>query len=156
MLNKSKLSWVNPLVWHTILSTLTADQLGSFNHLMWRICSRCTMVNLTGKEVRQGLASYDEMCDVYMMYWADPGDDENQVQFEPIISFNRLSFFYRNLKGPQYAYKFARSIQRCLPIVKRYGSIGQKSILYRRSKHCILSKYSFGFSLRKLYSTRQS
>ena len=38
------------------------------------------MVNLTGKEVRQGLASYDEMCDVYMMYWADPGDDEDQVQ----------------------------------------------------------------------------
>ena len=28
----------------------------------------------------QGLASYDEMCDVYLMYWADPGDDENQVR----------------------------------------------------------------------------
>lgn len=102
------------------------------------------MVNLTGKEVRQGLASYDEMCDVYMMYWADPGDDENQVQFEPIISFNRLSFFYRNLKGPQYANKFARSIQRCLPIVKRYGSIfkrlyyiGDPSIVYCPSTHLV-------------------
>jgi hypothetical protein len=38
------------------------------------------MVNLTGKEVRQGLASYDEMCDVYMMYWANPGDDQDQVK----------------------------------------------------------------------------
>ena len=38
------------------------------------------MVNLTEKEVRQGLASYDEMCDVYIMYWADPEDDPDQVK----------------------------------------------------------------------------
>ena len=30
---------------------------------------RCTMLNMSSREVRQGLASYDEMCDVYIMYW---------------------------------------------------------------------------------------
>ena len=45
------------------------------------VALRCTMVNLTPTEVRQGLASYDEMCDVYMMYWADPGDDEDQENY---------------------------------------------------------------------------
>ena len=34
-----------------------------------RLAVRCTMLNMSSRRVRQGLASYDEMCDVYMMYW---------------------------------------------------------------------------------------
>ena len=34
-----------------------------------RLAVRCTMLNLSSRTVRQGLASYDEMCDVYLMYW---------------------------------------------------------------------------------------
>jgi len=37
------------------------------------------MINLTTNEIRQGLASYDEMCDLYMMYYADYGNEEDQV-----------------------------------------------------------------------------
>ena len=37
-----------------------------------RLAVRCTMLNMSGREVRQGLASYDEMCDVYLVYSA-PG-----------------------------------------------------------------------------------
>ena len=34
-----------------------------------RLAVRCTMLNLSSQPVSQGLASYDEMCDVYLMYW---------------------------------------------------------------------------------------
>ena len=34
-----------------------------------RLAVRCTMLNMSSRTVRQGLASYDEMCDVYLMYW---------------------------------------------------------------------------------------
>ena len=40
--------------------------------------SRCTMVNLSSRDVKQGLASYDEMCDLYMMYYVE-SNDENQL-----------------------------------------------------------------------------
>ena len=43
------------------------------------------MMNLTNKPVKQGLASYDEMCDLYLMYWAlagktDKTHEENLLQ----------------------------------------------------------------------------
>ena len=34
-----------------------------------QLALRCTMLNMRSVDVRQGLASYDEMCDLYMMYW---------------------------------------------------------------------------------------
>ena len=34
-----------------------------------RLAFRCTMMNLGEKYVGQGLASTDEMCDLYLMYW---------------------------------------------------------------------------------------
>ena len=34
-----------------------------------RLAVRCIMLNMSTSRVRQGLASYDEMCDVYIMYW---------------------------------------------------------------------------------------
>ena len=36
--------------------------------LYLRLALRCTMLNMSGREVRQGLASGDEMCDVYLVY----------------------------------------------------------------------------------------
>ena len=36
------------------------------------------MVNLSSRDVKQGLASYDEMCDLYMMYYVE-SEDESQL-----------------------------------------------------------------------------
>ena len=38
------------------------------------IAFRCGMMNLSDRPVRQGLASYDEMCDLYMLYWTEEGE----------------------------------------------------------------------------------
>ena len=35
------------------------------------IAFRCGMMNLGDRPVRQGLASFNEMCDLYMMYWTE-------------------------------------------------------------------------------------
>jgi len=36
-----------------------------------RVATRCVMLNMGAARVRQGLASYHEMCDVYIMYWVE-------------------------------------------------------------------------------------
>ena len=33
-----------------------------------RVALRCTMLNIGSREVKQGLASYNEMCDMYLVY----------------------------------------------------------------------------------------
>ena len=50
-----------------------------------RLALRCSLLNMSGREVRQGLASYDEMCDVYIMYWV-PGNHTNLLQGNTVCS----------------------------------------------------------------------
>ena len=48
-----------------------------------RLALRCTMLNMSGREVRQGLASSDEMCDVYLVYTAPELLEGNTVCTNP-------------------------------------------------------------------------
>ena len=62
-----------------------------------RLAVRCTMLNLSSRTVRQGLASYQEMCDVYLVYWVR-GNHTNLLQGNtyctnpPRISWTDLGF----------------------------------------------------------------
>ena len=38
------------------------------------------MVNLEAADVRQGLASYDEMCDAYMMYYVESTQENDLLE----------------------------------------------------------------------------
>ncbi len=38
------------------------------------------MVNLTTEDKKQGLASYDEMCDLYLIYYVDSMDESDLLQ----------------------------------------------------------------------------
>ena len=38
------------------------------------IAFRCSMMNLGDGVVRQGLTSFDEMCDLYMLYWTEKAE----------------------------------------------------------------------------------
>lgn len=38
------------------------------------------MVNLDLTDVKQGLASYDEMCDLYMMYYVDSSSESDLLE----------------------------------------------------------------------------
>jgi len=41
---------------------------------------RCTMVNLSSTGVKQGLASYNEMCDLYMIYYVESDQESDLLQ----------------------------------------------------------------------------
>lgn len=41
---------------------------------------RCTMVNLSPQSVRQGLASYNEMCDLYMIYYVESDQESDLLE----------------------------------------------------------------------------
>jgi hypothetical protein len=38
------------------------------------------MVNLSSKDIKQGLASYDEMCDLYMIYYVDSDQESDLLE----------------------------------------------------------------------------
>ena len=44
------------------------------------LTSRCTMVNLSSTGVKQGLASYNEMCDLYMIYYVESDQESDLLQ----------------------------------------------------------------------------
>jgi hypothetical protein len=39
-----------------------------------KIAFRCAMMNIGPGPIRQGLASFDEMCDLYLMYWTQESE----------------------------------------------------------------------------------
>ena len=64
-----------------------------------RLAFRCTMMNFGEKFVGQGLASTDEMCDLYLMYWTieEEGGDIERENFcwspgLPSITWKSLGF----------------------------------------------------------------
>ena len=66
------------------------------------IAFRCGMINLGDKAVRQGLASFDEMCDLYMLYWTQeteggPLESGNYCWSQGLPSVTWLSLGLRDI-----------------------------------------------------------
>ena len=59
----------------TTVSLIKKISLASFF-----LTSRCTMVNLSSTGVKQGLASYNEMCDLYMIYYVESDQESDLLQ----------------------------------------------------------------------------
>ena len=64
-----------------------------------RVAFRCTMMNFGSSFVRQGLASSDEMCDLYLLYYTEEGEGgaiegPNFCWSEglPAVTWKRLGF----------------------------------------------------------------
>ena len=38
------------------------------------------MENLSTRHIKQGLSSRDEMCDLYLMYWSEVNNNENEEE----------------------------------------------------------------------------